>query len=214
MKNQHIKNTFFSKYFKALICLVLFLGSQSIKADVNLSEVPKGDYKLDRSHASIVWKVKHLGLSSYVARFTDFDMQLTLDADDISKSRVAAQINAASINTENERFNKDLIGDKWFKTEKFPTITFNSTAYSPQSETEGTLTGEIEMFGIKKPVIFDVILGGTVEDHAFIGNAAGIGFTASSVIKRSDWNFSKLSQFVGDEVIIEISAEFYKEKIN
>jgi len=52
----------------------------------NLSDVPSGKYKMDLTHASIVWKVSHNGLSNYVARFTDFDIDLNLDSDDLAKS--------------------------------------------------------------------------------------------------------------------------------
>ena len=198
--------------FKILILLSWFLGFKSLYASPNLSEVPNGEYMLDKSHASIVWKISHLGLSPYVARFTDFDMNLLLDTEDMSKSSVTAVINAASINTENKKFNQDLIGNKWFKTKKFPKITFTSSSYQPTSVDKGKLTGVIQMFGVEKTVEFDVNIGGTLADHPFIANSAGIGFTASTVIKRSDWGFKKLVPAIGDEVTIEINAEFFKEK--
>ena len=213
MKNQYLITISLFKTFKFLLFFSLFLTSKIVIAQPDLSEVPDGAYTLDKSHANIIWKISHLGLSPYVARFTDFDMTLSLDTDDMSKSSVTAVVNAASINTENEKFNKDLIGKKWFKTEKFPTITFVSSSYQPSADDRGKLIGTIDMLGVKKTVEFDVTIGGTVADHPFISNSAGIGFTASAVIKRSDWGFGKLvSLGIGDEVSIEINAEFFKEK--
>lgn len=211
MINQHFKFFSSSRVFSFFILLGLLFVSQAIKANPLLADVPNGDYTLDKDHASIVWKISHLGLSPYVARFTDFDMNLYLDTEDLSKSKVTAVVNATSINTENEKFNKDLISNKWFKTEKFPKVKFTSSSYKPKNDKEGVLQGELEMFGIKKIVDFDVKLGGTVASHPFIDNSAGVGFTAKTVIKRSDWKFRKFIPAIGDEVTIEITAEFFKE---
>ena len=214
VRNQYFINISSIQMLKFLVIFSLFVGSGSLFANPNLSEVPNGEYTLDKSHASIVWKVSHLGLSPYVARFTDFDMKLILDTHDMSKSRVTAIINAASINTENKKFNQDLISNKWFKTKKFPKITFTSTSYQPNGVDKGKLIGVMQMLGVEKTVEFDVNISGTVADHPFIANSAGIGFTALAVIKRSDWNFRKLIPAVGDQVSIEISAEFSKEKVD
>ncbi len=197
----------FKKLSQLAVLVSMALSVVSAKAAV--SDLPSGDYKLDKSHASIVWTVSHLGLSQYVARFTDFDMELNLDSNNLSNSKISATVKPESVSTENEKFDKKLASKSWFNAPEFPEILFNSDAYKPITDKSGKLSGTLEMFGVKKPVVFDVVIGGTVDNHPFIADAAGIGFEATTKINRSDWGFTKYVPNIGDEVSIKITAEFY-----
>jgi polyisoprenoid-binding protein YceI len=203
-----INRTVFTGIVALFISFSAFMSTA--KAANPLSEIPSGEYTLDKSHASIVWTISHLGLSQYVARFTEFDINLNLDVDNIAKSSVTATVNPASVSTENVKFDKDLAGKGWLKSEKFPQITFASSEYKPLTDTTGKLMGSLTLLGIAKQVEFDVTIGGTVDNHPFIADAAGVGFSAMTVIKRSDWGFSKFIPTVGDEVTLKITAEFFK----
>jgi len=159
----------------------------------NLSDVPSGKYKMDLTHASIVWKVSHNGLSNYVARFTDFDIDLTLDSDDLAKSSANAVIKTNSISTEYPHAEKKDFNKK---------PGFNLT-----EKTKGKLSGDLTFLGITKPVVLDVTLNGTQAVHPFARKPA-IGFSATTTIKREDWGFIKYLPNIGNEVKIEIEAEF------
>jgi len=179
----------------------------------NLSDVPSGKYKMDLTHASIVWKVSHNGLSNYVARFTDFDIDLNLDSDDLAKSSANAVIQTNSISTEyphaeKKDFNKKLVEtESLFNGKKFPEITFKSTSFKLTDKTTGKLSGDLTFLGITKPVVLDVTLNGTQAVHKFARKPA-IGFSAKTTIKREDWGFVKYLPNIGNEVKIEIEAEF------
>ena len=195
-----------------VIAMMMSAFSNQVIAKIQLADLPSGNYLLDKSHANILWKVSHLGLSPYIGRFTDFDFKLKLDTKDLSNSRLNAIVDTVSISTENENFDKTLIGSSWFNTKKYPLITFNSTSFELVDETSGKLIGVLEMFGIQQNVEFDVKINGMIESHPFISNSVAIGFTANGVINRNQWEFNKFSGSVGQEVYIEISAEFTKQK--
>jgi len=178
----------------------------------NLSDVPSGKYKMDLTHASIVWKVSHNGLSNYVARFTDFDIDLTLDSDDLAKSSANAVIktnfSTEYPHAEKKDFNKKLVEtESLFNGTKFPEITFKSTGFNLTEKTKGKLSGDLTFLGITKPVVLDVTLNGTQAVHPFARKPA-IGFSATTTIKREDWGFIKYLPNIGNEVKIEIEAEF------
>ena len=98
------------------------------------NDMPAGEYKVDLSHASIVWKVSHLGLSNYVARFTEFDAAIDYNSNDIEKSQVTVSINPMSIqtaypNAAKKDFNTVLATEKgWFNAKNFASINFASTS--------------------------------------------------------------------------------------
>lgn len=193
------------------LCLIVSLN---VNAKPDLSEIPSGEYELDLTHASIIWKVNHSGLSNYVARFTDFDIQLILDTEKLENSSVTATINTQSVNTEypypkKKDFNKTLAtGKGWFNSNVFPTATFKSTKLTRINETQSKLEGELNFLGISKPITLDVTMNGTFESHPF-KHAAAIGFSASTTIQRKDWGLVKHLSFVGNDVTIEIEGEFF-----
>lgn len=197
-----------------IIVFIYSLFSFNAVAKPDLSEVPSGEYELDLAHASIVWKVNHSGLSNYVARFTDFDIQLVLDSEKLENSSVTATVKTGSVSTEypypeKKNFNKKLAeGKGWFNSKVFPTATFKSTKLTRINETQSKLDGELSFLGVTKPITLDVTMNGTFESHPF-KNAAAIGFSATTTIQRKDWGFVKHISHVGNDVKIEIEGEFF-----
>lgn len=195
----------------ALLLGFLFVSPLSF-AD-KLSDLPTAAYALDKNHASIVWKVSHFGLSNYVARFTDFDATLNLDTDDFSKSTVKAVIKADSIRTEyTEPQKKDFdntlsTGKGWFNSAKFPDITFESGTITGFDGKNATVNGTLTLLGVSKPAVMQLTLNKALEFHPFAGRPA-LGFSASLTLQRSDWGLKKFVPKVGNDVQIDIEAEF------
>lgn len=176
---------------------------------------PAGDYKLDKSHASLTWKVNHMGLSNYTARFTDLSATIVYNPADLSKSRVIASINPESIETDypdpdRKDFDKELSeGADWFNTTKFADIDFVSTSIKKLSDTKATMTGDLTFLGVTKPVTLDVTLNGSMAEHPMSKKAA-LGFSAHGKIKRSEFGMTKYVPMVGDDVDIQLELEFFK----
>ncbi len=177
-------------------------------------DVPSGVYKMDPTHASLVWRVNHIGLSRYTARFTKFDINLDLNAEDVTKSKVSATLDPLSVRTDyvgSKDFDKEISSDpKYLNAGKFPEITFTATGIEATGDTTGKMTGDLTMLGVTKPVTFDITLNGAQKKHPFAQKPA-VGFGAVGTIKRSDYGFTHLLPLVGDEVTLMIEAEFIKQ---
>jgi polyisoprenoid-binding protein YceI len=177
------------------------------------NDMPSGEYKVDLSHASIVWKVSHLGLSKYVARFTEFDASIKYDADDIEKSQIAASINPLSIqtaypNAAEKDFNAVLATEKgWFNAKNFASIDFVSTSVDMTSENTAVMKGNLIFLGVSKEVSLDVIFNGAMTKQPFSGKPT-MGFSATTQIIRSDFGMDKYVPSIGDSVDIMIEGEF------
>lgn len=181
-------------------------------ADV-FNGVPSGAYKVDLTHASVVWKVNHLGFSTYVGRFTNFDADLNLNTKDFSKSSVTVDIKTDSIDTaypnpEKEDFNKKLSED-WLKSGDAPSITFKSTDVSALDGKSFTIKGEMSMAGQTHPVTLNAVLNGATPSHPFMKKPL-VGFSATGTLDRTTWGVSKYAPNVGAEVSVEIEGEFIK----
>ncbi|MGK2284764.1 YceI family protein [Pedomonas sp. V897] len=178
-------------------------------------EVPAGTYKIDPTHASVIWQVNHLGLSNYTARFTKFDATLTFDPANPEKSSLTVTIDPKSVRTdypfpEKEDFDAKIAGPDFFDAARFPEIRFVSTRVERTGADAGRVHGDLTFHGVTKPVVMDVKLVGA-KKHPMRGIGA-MGFSATTTFKRSDFGVNNLVPFVGDEVTVQVEAEFLEEK--
>ena len=176
-----------------------------------LEGIPSGAYELDLTHASVVWKVNHLGFSTYVGRFTDFDAEIQLDSENFEKSSVNVDIKVDSLDTaytfpEKEDFNKKL-SEEWFKSADHPTISFKASSVSALDGSNFTVAGDLSLMGQTHPVVLNATINGAAEKHPF-KKVAIVGFSATTTIDRTQWGLSNYAPNLGAEVAIEIEGEF------
>lgn len=189
----------------------------SYAADTPYNEMPAGVYNLDETHAQLIWKVSHLGLSNYTARFTSFDADLTFDPANPENSSLTATIDPTSIKTdypypEKKDFDKKLVeGKEWFNVAAFPEIKFESKELAVTGENTGTMMGHLTFLGVTKPVTLDVTFNGAMASQPFSSKPT-LGFSATGSLKRSEWGMATYVPNIGDEVQIMIEAEFAMEE--
>jgi len=163
------------------------------------------EFVFDKAHADITFRVSHLGYSSTHGRFNDFDGQLTIDPDAIEQSSVNVTIATASVETSFEKRNTHLKSEDFFNVEKFPTMTFVSTAITQSGDATGTLTGDLTLLGNTKPVTLDLIIN-KIAPHPRSGKLTG-GFTAIGTLNRSDWGMDKFVPGIADEIELRLDME-------
>jgi polyisoprenoid-binding protein YceI len=180
-----------------------------------MPQVPAGDYKLDPAHASLTFKVNHLGFSHYTARFSTFDASLKFDPAHPEASSVEATIDPKSLtlNAPPAGFKDELTGKAWFDAAQYPAITFRSTKVEVTGPNTGKITGDFTLHGVTKPVVLDATFNGGYAGFAMDPHAR-LGFSAHGVFKRSEFGMGfgvpapGTTMGVGDEVDVQIEAEF------
>jgi len=126
-----------------------------------------------------------------------------------SRGRKRPGIQAASVDTDNERRDGHLQSEDFFFVEQHPEITFTSTGVTP-TEDGLRVEGLLKMRGIEKPVVLETTFLGAGPD-SWGGTRAG--FSASTTINRKEWdiNWNKaLDQggaMLGDDVAIVLDVE-------
>lgn len=181
-------------------------------------DVPAGAYTLDKAHASLIFRVNHLGFSNYTARFKRFDAQLQFDPANLAASSVTAKIDPGSLETDYPDpatldFNAQLQGEQWLNTAQFPEMTFRSTAIELTGPGMMRVNGELALHGITRPVILDVTFNGGYAGHP-MDPRARIGFSAHGSLKRSLFGIAfgvpepGSTMGVSDDVEVLIEAEF------
>jgi len=205
-----------SRLFIKTLFVMLLLQISSLNAQENgLEGMPSGTYNVDPTHASVVWKVSHLGFSTYVGRFNSFTADLDLDTEDFTKSAVNVDIKVDSIDTafpfpDEEDFNKKL-SEGWFKSADHPSITFVSKNVTALTDNKATVTGDLTMLGKTQEVALDITFNKAAASHPFT-KLPVIGFSGTTTIDRTSWGLSKFAPSIGAKVDIEIEGEFVKNK--
>jgi polyisoprenoid-binding protein YceI len=203
----NVKSVMFSLVIGAAAIAVTAAHAQSIpKIERDFAKQPSGDYILDRAHASVTWRVMHMGLAGYTARFDKMDGTLNFTPATASASRVEFSIEAPSINTGLVPFNKKLMEPEWFDGTKNPGIKFKSTRIESVGDNKYKMTGDMTLRGVTKPMTWDVTFNGGLYNS--FAQAHAIGFSARGVVKRSDWGMKELAGVVGEDVEVQVEVEF------
>ncbi|MEL7448691.1 MAG: YceI family protein [Pseudomonadota bacterium] len=200
----------------ATLLAVGLVGATSVlAADHGGVKAPSGAYVNDPGHTRFIWRIPHLGLSNYTARINNVSIQLEFDADDPEASSVTATIDPMSVDTgyvgEEDFDAKIATNEKILNAKVHPTIRFASTAIAQKGPTTMAVTGDLTLLGVTRPVTLDVSLSGSSAEHPF-AKVPAIGFEATATVDRTEFGLDFLSgSGLGDEIEIEIHAEFLKQ---
>lgn len=181
-------------------------------------DVPAGEYTLDKLHASLIFRVDHLGFSNYTARFKKFDAKLNFDPKNLAASSVTATVDPSSLETDfpdpaKIDFNATLQNEQWLDTKQYPEMTYQSKTIEVTGPNTMRITGDFTLHGVTRPVVLDATFNGGYAGHPMDPNAR-IGFSARGTLKRSEFGIAygvpaPGTKFgVGDDVEIIIEAEF------
>jgi polyisoprenoid-binding protein YceI len=170
------------------------------------------EWKLDPSHTNVGFSVPHLVVSSVDGRFKEATAKIALDEADLTKSQVSVEINAASIDTGDQKRDEHLKGADFFDAKKFPKLSFKSTKIA-KAGAGYKLTGDLTIRDVTKSVTLDATVSAPVKTPW--GNQARAA-KVTGKIKRGDfglkWNkaLETGGVVVGEEVTIEVKAEVTK----
>lgn len=178
------------------------------KVEADLIELKSGAYSLDKSHARLLFKIRHLGLSTYVGRFNDFDATLEFDPNNMSAAKLSAVVDMSSVDINDQGLAEDLLGRSWFRVAEYPQAVFESTSVIPVSSSEFKFTGNLNWRGVSKEISINAKFEGGASN--ILTGKYTLGFSTVGKFQRSDFGMSKLIPLVGDEVTIETYAEFLK----
>ncbi|MBV16546.1 MAG: polyisoprenoid-binding protein [Thalassospira sp.] len=191
---------------KAGLALTIAAGLSGAAFSAQAAE----SYKLGPSHTSVIFIVNHLGFSNYQGRFGGASGELTIDRDNLAASSAEINIDLTQIDSGFEGLDNHMKTADFFDVENHPTATFKSSAIELVGENGAKITGDLTILGQSKPLVLDVTLTGE-GDHPMTGDHI-LGFAAKGTVTRSDYGMTYLVPAVSDDVTLQISSEFMKQK--
>ena len=181
---------------------------RALLAGLALAALPalaQDTYKIDPVHSEISFKVRH-ALAKVSGRFAKFSGTIKVDTADISKSSVEVSIEAASISTDNEGRDKHLKSADFFDVEKFPAITFKSTAVKEVAKGKLEVTGDFTLHGVTKRITFPITNAGT-QPGMKPGTVLAGFIDGALTLNRSEYGVKYGVPLVGEEVAISLNIE-------
>ena len=182
------------------------------------ADIPAGAYRLDKAHASLNFRVNHMGMSHFTARFTRFDATVQLDPKQPAMSSVTATIDPASLQTNypdpKYDFDGQIEGKEFLDAPKFPQMTFKSTRVEPTGPTTARITGDLTLHGVTRPVTLEATYNGGYGKMSLDPSGSRIGFSARGTLNRSEFGVGfgvpapGTTLGVSDAVEVIIEAEF------
>jgi polyisoprenoid-binding protein YceI len=169
----------------------------------------KTTWAIDPSHSDVMFKVRHMMISTVSGHFEDFNATVNADSDDFSGAEVEFSAKIDSINTKNADRDAHLKSDDFFNAESFPELKFKSKSYDGNK-----LVGDLTIRDVTKEVTFDTDFNGVATDPYGQTKA---GFEISGKINRKDFNltWSAVTEagkiVVSDEVKLIVDAQFVKQ---
>lgn len=162
-------------------------------------------YRFDRVHSQVQFRVDHLGFSESEGEFHDLQGEFRFDRRHWDRSDCDVTIGVASLDLDDEQWNRRMLQADWFDAERFPTMRYRCLRVERMDEQHGRIHGELTLRGITRPVILDLRF-----------NRAGIhkyslkytaGFSATTSIRRSDFGMLAYLPEIGDVVAIRLDIE-------
>jgi len=189
-------------------------GPPQLPGQMDASRVAAGTYVTDPSHTLVAWSVNHFGFNDYYGAFGDVEGTLTMDPANPDAAKVDVTIPITSVSVVSEGLRDHLLrpgkdgGDPDFFGAEPEAARFVSTNVDVEG-TEATITGNLTMNGVTKPVTIDARFTGAGTNP--MSKAETVGFEGTTTITRSDFGVDYAVPMVSDEVKLMISAAFEKQ---
>ena len=177
---------------------------------------PAGVYQLEKSHASLLLRVNHLGFSTYTTRFSRFDAELNVDPQNLATARVTTTIDASSIEMDAApAVCLDIVrGPQLLDIAKYPQIVFKSERVRMTGARSMEISGDLTLHGVTRPMVLTATFNGGYAGMPKMDPHARIGFSAHGSLNRSDFGMRfgvpapGTTIGVGDLIDFSIEAEF------
>lgn len=180
-----------------LTALALSLGALTLS-----QPAAAADYVIDTkgAHASINWRIKHLGFSWLTGRFDTFSGTFAFDKDKPEASKVKVEIDTTSLNSNHAERDKHVKSADFIDAAKFPKATFESTSVKVNGA-KATITGNLTLKGVTKEVVIEAEQVGGGPDP---WGGARDGFAGKTTLKLADFGIGDASKLPPAMATVEL----------
>lgn len=168
-------------------------------------------YEIDPEHFSIVFSAGHIGYGAVWGMFLNGSGSFVFDEAAKTVEDLTVEVEAGSVFSNLEARDEHLRSDQFLSAEAHPVVTFTMTEAVAETETTGTITGDLTLRGQTHPVTLDVTLN-KVAPYPW-GDNYVVGITAQTTLTRSEWGmtYGVDGDLVADDIAMTIELEAIRQ---
>lgn len=179
-------------------------------ASKNPATVKPGTYKIDPYHTQVVFSLSHFGFTEFTGMFGNASGTLVLNPAKPAADKLNVTIPVNSVMTTVPALTTELNNAQWFDTAKYPDAVFTSTKVIRTGKTTATIDGNFTLHGVTRPIVLKArFIGAGINP---IDKSYTVGFSATGVIKRSEFGVKDYVPVVGDDVHLTLAGAFERQK--
>jgi polyisoprenoid-binding protein YceI len=165
-------------------------------------------WKIDSTHSEVLFKVKHLMITTVTGRFNNYNLEVVTEDNDFSKaSKIAFTAEVDSISTNNEQRDGHLKSPDFFDTASHPKLIFNGNKFEG-SGSDYKLYGDLTMRGTTKSIVLNVEYGGIVTDP---WGQTKAGFTVTGKVSRKEFGLTWDAVTEAGQVVVSDEVKIHAE---
>jgi polyisoprenoid-binding protein YceI len=189
------------QYFMRFILVIGFLSFLTLstpKAGFSL-----GGFAIDPNHSSIVFRVKHLGITFVYGKFHHAMGRYVPPNGESGQSEIDIRVRVMDIDTGNALRDEHLQSPDFFHAEKYPWITFRSVSIETLDTESFKVLGDLHFHGVTRRITIQAFKTDTLGDGP---GQARMGFMGTFTIRRSDYGMKRMLGGVGDRVEMTVNV--------
>jgi len=167
-------------------------------------------WSADLAHCRAEFTVSHMVVSRVWGHIPIRALTIEAPAGSVIPAKLDAQLDVSHEDTDNHTRDADLRSATYFDVAHYPSVTFHSTNIVATGPQDFTVTGNLTIKDITKPVSFPVHVEGQIPDG---GGATRVGYHGALHIDRRDFDLVDKTLtpagvlLVGYDVAIELTVE-------
>lgn len=166
----------------------------------------KSSWKIDPSQTHVGFWVDAIGWPRTEGEFKSFEGRIEIDFDRPSRSRVDFTVAAKSVDANSTVLDDYLRSEAFLNVAKFPDMRFISTSVEKRDEQHATVTGELTLLGVTRPVSMDVEVA-----RKLAGSKLRAGFKATGVFNRLDFGMNTGYPLISEVIHLAVTTEAFAE---
>jgi len=162
------------------------------------------DYVIDTNgaHASINFKVSHLGYSFIKGRFNSFSGEFSYDPKNVTSSKVTVDVDTTSLDSNHAERDKHLRSGDFINAAKYSDAKFVSTSVIDKGNGQLDVNGDLTLHGKTSPIVISAEFVGEGSDP-WGGYRAGFVGTTTLQLKDFGIEAMGMAKTVEMELLVE-----------